>query len=243
MTTAATYSPPASHEESLAPYRAVCRSAVLSLVLALISLPLVAMAVVSCLFRFGDAVQVGLVGGALALPAALLGWSGWRTVRRYPDEYTGGGLARFGFIAGLALLLVGFSAATFTYATEVPDGYERIGFWDLALDPDRPDLWYSPKAEQLEGKRIFIKGYMHPGVATRGKVNNFILVKDLGTCCFGGQPQPTHMIAVYIPNAVDRPSYSTQTMKLAGTFHLVKTPSSGLGVEGVLYHLQADQVR
>src|SRR5262245_21033631 len=168
MTTVAASNPPASHEESLAPYRAVCRSAVLALVLALISLPLVAMAVVSCLFRFGDAVQVGLVGGAVALPAVLLGWSGWRTVRRYPDEYTGGGLARFGFITGLTLLLAGLSAATFTYATEVPDGYERIGFWDLQPDPEHPDLPFSPRAIELSGKRIFIKGYMHPAVATRG---------------------------------------------------------------------------
>jgi hypothetical protein len=243
MTTVAMLPKPATHEQELAPYRAVCRSAVISLVLALISLPLVGMALVSALFRYGDAVQVGLLGGALAIPAVILGYSAWRTIRRYPDEYTGLGLARCGLILGAGLLVGGFGAASFTYATEVPEGYQRVGFWELQPDPDRPDLPIPPAAIELSGKPIFIKGYMHPGVAGTGKVSHFILVPDMGTCCFGGQPAPTDMIAVSIPEGKDRPSYSTRRLSLSGKFMLSEYQTSALGLSGVWYHLQADQVR
>jgi len=243
MTTVSKLALPETHEERLAPYRAVCRSAVISLVLALLSLPLVGMAVVSALFRFGDAVQIGLFGGTLAIPAALLGLSGWATVRRYPTEYTGGSLARCGLIAGTVLMLCGFGAATFTYATEVPPGYQRIGFWDLQPDPEHPELPFSPNAIGLSGKPIFIKGYMHPGVASSGPVENFILVNDFGTCCFGGQPKTWHMIAVHVPSGKQRPSYSTRRMSLTGTFMLADRPVSAGGLQGVWFHLQADQVQ
>ncbi len=243
MATVSELSPPLSHEEELAPYRAVNRSAVVSVILAVLSMPLVAMAVASSPFRYGDAVQVGLIGGALAIPAVLLGFSGWRTVLRYPDEYTGGGLGRFGCIAGVGLMLSGFGAASYTYATEVPEGYMRVGFWELQPDPDRPELPIGPKALELMGQPIFIKGYMHPGVASNGKVEYFILVPDMGTCCFGGQPKPTDMIAVHVPDADQRPSYSTRKISLAGNFALADRPINALGLQGVWYHLQAKEVR
>jgi hypothetical protein len=244
MATVTELSPPLSHEEELAPYRAVSRSAVVSVILAVICMPLVGLAIVSSLFRFGDAVQVGLLGGALAIPAVLLGFSGWRSVLRYPEEYTGGGLARFGCITGIGLMLGGFAAASYTYATEVPEGHLRVGFWELQPDPDRPELYpIGPKALEFHEKKIFIKGYMHPGVASSGKVEYFILVPDMGTCCFGGQPKPTDMIAVHVPDAEERPSYSTHKLSLAGTFALADRPMDGIGLKGVWYHLQAKEVR
>src|SRR5678815_1169654 len=115
MTTVATLSKPPSQEE-LAPYRAISRSAVVSVALTLISLPLVVMAMVAAFSGFGDSLQVGLVGGALAIPALILGWSGWRAVGRFPTEYTGGRLARFGLLGGLVLMIAGFSVSAISYA-------------------------------------------------------------------------------------------------------------------------------
>src|SRR5262245_22544224 len=113
----------ASTEPELAPYKAICRSAVLSVVVAGISFPLVAMAEYSATYRFGDAVPLGAVGAALGLAALVLGWAGTSTTRRYPTEYTGGRLAFGGLVAGVLLFFVGASIAALTYATEVPDGY------------------------------------------------------------------------------------------------------------------------
>ena len=47
----------------------------------------------------------------------------------------------------------------------------------------------------LDGQRIFIKGYMYPTKELEG-LNSFLLVKDTGQCCFGGNPAITDMIMV-----------------------------------------------
>jgi hypothetical protein len=234
--------PPAEHE--LAPYRAICRSAVLSAVMAAISLPLVALAVVSMRFQVGDAVPLGMLGAMFAAVALLLGIAAARTIRRYPTEYTGSRLAMSGLVGGLVLFAVGSATAAITYTTEVPDGYARVGFWELQPDPDHPDYFpISPKAVEITGRPVFIKGYMHPGVASSGKVNHFILVPDMGTCCFGGQPKPTDMIEVFVPDGKDRIAYSPRRIKLAGTFLLADRPTQSLGLTNVWYHMQVDQVK
>ena len=230
-------------DENLAPYRAISRSAVISGVLAAISLPLVVLAVVSMRFQVGDAVPLGFVGAFLAGVAFIMGISGARTVRRYPTEYTGGRLAKGGMIGGLVLAIVGTATGSYTYRTEVPDGYSRVGFWELQPDPEQPEIPVALKAIELTGKPIFIKGYMHPGVASMGKVNHFILVPDMGTCCFGGQPKPTDMIEVFIPDGKERVAYSPRRIKLAGTFLLADRPIQSLGLNNVWYHMEADRVQ
>jgi hypothetical protein len=229
--------------EELAPYRAISRAAVISAVLAAISLPLVVLAVVSMRFQVGDAVPLGFLGAFLGAIAFIMGVVAARTIRRYPTEYTGGRLAKAGMIGGLFLAIIGSSSASFTYSTEVPDGYSRVGFWELQPDPDEPELPFAPKAIQLTGTPIFIKGYMHPGVASMGKVNHFILVPDMGTCCFGGQPKPTDMIEVFIPDGKERVAYSPRRVKLAGTFLLADRPIKSLGLNNVWYHMEADKVQ
>lgn len=234
--------PPDAHE--LAPYRAISRSAIMSAVMAVIGFPLVVLALASMQFQVGDAVPLGMMGGVLGVVAVILGISALRTIRRYPNEYTGLKLARAGLIGGLLFSIAGISSAAVTYVTEVPDGYSRIGFSELQPDPDHPEYFpVSPKAADLSGDRIFIKGYMHPGVASAGRVNHFILVRDMGTCCFGGQPKPTDMIEIYIPDGKPRVAYSTRTLKLAGTFMLADRPTQSLGLNSVWYHLQADQIK
>jgi hypothetical protein len=243
MSAATDYPSASARDPELAPYRAISRSAVVSLGLALISLPLVVIAVYSAIFRYGDAVPLGSLGAALGLFAFILGWAGLSTIRRYPSEYTGRRLAWIGLLGGVVLLVVGVSVSSYTYATEVPDGYARVGFWELQPDPEHPELPISPKAIELSGKQIFIKGYMHPGVASMGRVDHFILVNDFGTCCFGGQPKPTHMIEVFVPDGAQRVAYSTRRLKIAGTFVVTDRPMQSLGLNGVWFHLKLDKVQ
>lgn len=240
MATVTEYSIDAAPAHELAPYRAISRSAVISVVLAAVSFPLVALAVVSMRFQVGDAVPLGMAGALFALIAGVLGGMGLMTIRRYPLEYTGSGLAKLGLTGGLVLFALGSTVSAYTYATEVPEGYARVGFWELQPDPDHPELPVGPKALEIIGQKIFIKGYMHPGVASGGKVGHFILVPDMGTCCFGGQPKMTDMIEVVSPDS-ERIAYSTRRIKLAGTFQL-HMPTQSLGLSGVVFHLQADQV-
>jgi hypothetical protein len=68
-------------------------------------------------------------------------------------------------------------------------------------------------------------------------------VPDMGTCCFGGQPKPTDMIEVYVPEGKPRVAYAPRRIKLAGTFMLADRPTQSLGLKGVWYHLRADLVK
>ncbi|MCE9525184.1 MAG: DUF3299 domain-containing protein [Planctomycetales bacterium] len=212
-------------------YRTISRSAVMALILSIVSL------------------LAFVVSWLLVLPVVtlVLGLTSLSTIRRYPEEYTG---------AGAALAAIGLSTATFLlagtwhavdYATEVPEGYSRISFSDLQPDMKNPaslirnlDSILPKRAAELNGQPVFIKGYMHPGVETMGKVDHFILVPDMGTCCFGGQPKATDMIEVKIKPNASRVKYSTRTIKLAGKFILADRSSDFGELHSVVYHLEAD---
>src|SRR5437773_1576308 len=118
-------------ERQLAPYRAISRSAIISAVMAAVSLPLVALALYAAASRYGDAVMLGLVGSMFAVAAAALGLAALWTIRRYPTEYTGSRLARTGLFGGTMLLVAGLPVSLYTYATEVPPGYTRVWFDEL----------------------------------------------------------------------------------------------------------------
>lgn len=232
--------------DHIAPYRAVSRSAVMGLVVACIALPLAVLTMVSAQSGYGgDAINLGTWTAMLSVFAVVLGGAGLLTIRRYPTEYTGKNLARAGLLMGLAQFALGVSLASYTYATEVPEGYTRVGFWELRPDPEEPlGLPISERAAKLNEQPIFIKGYIHPGVSGSGKVDHFILVPDMGTCCFGGQPDPWDMIEVFIKDKDQRVAYSTRTMKLAGQFAVAPTNRKAPGgLTDVWYHMQVDVVK
>jgi Protein of unknown function (DUF3299) len=235
------YAPPQAEE--FKPYRAVSRSAVLSLIFALVAAPIAILTLVSVWFRYGDAVNMGFWTALFSVFAVALGWAGLRSIRRYPNEYTGKILGQIGLIAGIGQFVLGIVLSSFTYATEVPEGYTRVTFSELQPDLDRPELIVSPRAIELSGQPIFIKGYMHPGVEGMGNVNHFVLVFDYGTCCFGGQPKPTHMIEVRLPEGMKGLRYSRSTLKLAGKFQVGGGTGKFQELSNVLYHLDVDQIR
>lgn len=220
---------PTTDDTELQPYRALSRAAVVSVVLGVVSL----LALV-----FPSLLILPLVG-------LILGLVGLSTVRRYPTEFTGSRLALLGTALGAALFVGGTARHVYVYATEVPEGYVRTGFWELQPDPDYPEYGpVSKTALDLSGKKVFIKGYMHPGVASMGKVDHFILVPDMGTCCFGGDPKSSDMIEVKVPDAANRLAYSRRQIKLAGEFAVGPPAGQSLQMKNpVLYHLELHQVR
>jgi hypothetical protein len=245
MSSATDFAYSATPPEAIHPYRAISRSAVLALLFALIAAPFAVLTLLSLYPKYGgDGVALGFWTAAVSVFAVALGCAGLASIRRYPNEYTGKWLALIGLALGLVQTTAGISAASYTYMTEVPEGYTRVGFWELRPDPEQPlGVPISQKAIDLHEKQIFIKGYMHPGVASGGRVNHFILVPDMGTCCFGGQPKPYDMIEVFIPDKTSRVAYSTRKIKLAGDFVVGQSRGKTLGLNDVWYHMQVDQVR
>lgn len=218
-------SDPQDMREAYVPYRALSRTAVASVIIGLLGLS--ALTAVPLL--------------VLPVLGLVLGVWGLRTIRRYPIEFSGRGVAIVG-IAGNALLLLGASTLhTVIYMTEVPEGATRISFRELQPTRETPNLPVSPRALELDGQRVFVKGYVYPD-GQQGNIRRFVMVSDLGSCCFGGQPKLTHMIEVTLRDP-HRTYYSTRKRSLAGTLRVDSNlkPVSGLG--GVYFQLDADYVR
>lgn len=211
--------------EEFEAYRALSKGAVLALVMGLLSLTVVLTPLLLCL------PLVGIASGVIA----------WRRIRRYPHELTGRAPAAIGVLLSAVLLVVGVGMHGWIYATEVPEGYQRIAYDDLQPVPEASRLPFSPAALELNGQRVFIKGYVYPD-GQQANIKRFVLVADLGTCCFGGQPKLTHMVEVTLRDP-HRVEYSFRKRGLGGILHVDRhlKPLSGLG--GVYFQLDADYVR
>jgi hypothetical protein len=158
--------------------------------------------------------------------------------RKYPDELLGKPVALAGALLCTLVLVSAPAYHTYVYMTEVPDGYTRVDFAVLKSGLGQPDLPTS-QAIDLDGKQVFIKGYIHPTSMDNMLAKKFVLVPDLGTCCFGGQPPLTHMIEVSLSGEeYARKSYRKQ--RLAGTLHVNRSLKPIEGLTGVYYQLKAD---
>lgn len=215
-----------SHQEDVDVYRAVSRSAVSSMVLSILGL---------LAFWFVP---------LLVLPSAaiLLGLLSFAQFRRYPDELTGVPLAKVG-VGLAAMTLVGATTLhIYTYFTEVPEGYSRVSFSQLK-SPD-PEVDVPPStALELDGKPVFLKGYILPASVASGLTKRFVLVPDLATCCFGSmQPKLTHMVEVSL-SGEQTARFRFRPVRLAGTLRVQEhlKPLDDLG--GVYYQLHADIYR
>ena len=140
----------------------------------------------------------GLIGLAICAVGVLVGGVCLWQIRRAEGELGGRWLARAGFCMSLASLLGGSAWQGYVYATEVPEGYERVSFNWMAKEPLKiadGEISFSPAVKALDGRHVYLKGYMYLTRQDKG-LRNFILCKDSGDCCFGGQTKPTDMIIV-----------------------------------------------
>lgn len=215
----------ATHDEYLR-YRALSVTAVASLILGVISLPAI---------LFIKLLILPIIGLIVALYAV-------RSIRRAPDDISGMPFAKLGLSLNLAIIALGIGINGYVYATEVPEGYRRISFAELQPDPQAPQLPIPPSAIEMDGERIFVKGYVHPGVDRRRGIKQFVLVPDMKTCCFGGQPKLTDMIEVTLrdPHRID---YSYASRRLGGILKVTPYKKSVEGLDGVYYQLEADYVK
>jgi hypothetical protein len=200
-------------------YRALSTAAVASLVLGVLS----ALAVLDWWL------------GLIPFAALILGVLALRKIRSQPEEYTGRGVAFVGIFLAVAFWLGGFGWLGYVRATEVPSGYARIDYSQLQPHPEDPLNAVPPEAKDLDGKKIFIKGYVYPGLRKLG-ITQFLLVRDNGTCCFGGNPKITDRIQVQLNDSKGF-EYTQGLFKVAGTFRV--TPArEAVDAKGIVfYHL------
>ena len=208
-------------------YRAISLGSVLTATVAVLSIPAMLLAHVNPFI-----LVVPLCGVLIGTYTAL-------SLRRREDEYSGLGYARTGLAISALTFGIGAFFSIYTYATEVPEGYERISFRDLQPNPTRSDIPFSPRAAELSESKVFVKGYVYPD-GQFNDIKRFVLVPDMGTCCFGGQPKLSDMIQVTLEDPW-RTEYSYSRRSFAGTFRLGAGSADKVG--SVIYHLDADYAK
>lgn len=216
-----------TNDEVEFPYRAVSRAAVVSVILALL-------AAIGLFPTFMPMLGVSVVGVLAAL-------MGMRAIKKYPREFSGAPVATIGIALNLLLLVGGSALHIYTYYTEVPDGYERVQFYQLQT-PESEGDGPAEMAYKIDGDPVFLKGYIHPSSGS-GMLRQFILVPDLGTCCFGGQPRSSDMIEVTLTGGKTVKA-GLMRKKLAGTFQLNQRPMQVTDFDNtVFYRMKVDQIK
>jgi hypothetical protein len=172
--------------------------------------------------------------------AIVLGTVALRDIHRRPLELTGRSLAIGAMLVAAACLVGGVARLSAIYATELPPGFERLSYALLQpAEGDPPDA-VPDAVRALDGRDVLLKGYMYPGSRQHG-IAQFLLVRDQGDCCFGGNPRITDRVNVQLadPRGID---FTPRLVKIAGRFRVRPTgaPDAG-GV--VLYHLEAAEQR
>jgi hypothetical protein len=225
-------------EEEELQYKALHTGALIAFVLGLLSVCVVLTASNSLEWSLMVA-PIPVVGMFFALRAVA-------TIRQYPGQFTGLGLARAGLVLSLAFLVGGLGYGGYVYATEVPDGYTRTSFAAMKPDEiqDRGGVAVPPEIMALEGKKVFIKGYIRPSsISVPNGNKEFLLVRDSNECCFGDLSKVKYYDQMFVTMAGDkRVDYSQRVFRMGGTLHI--EPQNVAGPPGtVVFSLKADYAK
>ena len=88
----------------------------------------------------------------------------------------------------VVFLIAGVGYGGYVYATEVPDGYDADFFQrhEAGRAARARRRRRAPEIAAMDGKKIFIKGYIRPDSVTQPSgIKEFLLVRDNNQCCFG----------------------------------------------------------
>jgi len=166
-----------------------------------------------------------------------LGLLAVRRIRQAPEDLTGLHLAKAGIILSAVLGGLGCGWQAYLRAAEVPDGYERISYAILQPDADVPGELIPPAASRLEGKRVFIKGYIDDTRKTNSK--QFVIVPKVPHCrSCAAFNKPSEMIYVELLGDLEAPETERQ-IRFGGTFHIVESARFG----GVPYQIMVDYMQ
>jgi hypothetical protein len=212
-------------EEDFEDYRSLSGLAVTALIVGVLSVTA---------FAWRPMLLVPIAGVVLGVLAVV-------KIRREPEYYTGKSLAVIGIILSLFAGTTAGAMHSILGALEVPEDYEEITFWQLQPRDDPADTAIPQSALELDGRRVFVKGYVFPGTR-RTDLKTFVLVPDMKTCCFGGNPKATDMIEVTLADPL-RVDFAYQRRGLGGTFHVHRERKAGVESKQVYYELEADYLK
>ena len=175
--------------------------------------------------------------GLIPLAGLVLGFLALRQIDEAPEETTGRGLARAGMGLCVGLWVLG-SYLFIAWRNEVPFGYTSISYADLQPDQSVPGQMLPKKAIELDGRRIFLKGYMYPGRQSIA-IKSFIMVPTRAHCKFCAANMPsTELVRVELVGDLTA-DFKSSLVGIGGK--LVVDPAAGPG--DLPYRVEADCFR
>ncbi|QDS97538.1 hypothetical protein [Adhaeretor mobilis] len=161
----------------------------------------------------------------LPILALAVGLRSWFRIRSQPEALSGRGIAMLGIILGVISLAGGLGYASYVHVTEVREGYERTSFYEFAPDQNELNLGdpVPDDIEELDGKPVFIKGFMRPdSIAVSKGVKEFLLVRDNNECCYGDASKVKYYDQLAV-NVKDKKGveYSRGMFRVHGTLHVL----------------------
>lgn len=209
-------------------YRTVSKAAVISIVFAILGI---------LAFLFPAFVLLPFL-------SICFGFAALFNFKRFPDQLSGRNGTQIAMLASAVILVASIANHAYIYATEVPEGYQRISFYDLNPKPNSENI-FSKKSANYDGEKVFLKGYVRPGLKEK-RLKKFILVGDFGSCCFGGDPKITDVVAVTIENEDEYVNYGYRLRRIGGEFKLHKKRPKVVQEKDlpyVIYEIKADHIK
>ncbi len=208
-------------------------------------------------YRSLSGAAIAAAAVALISPVALFGWSllavpaiggvlatvALREIARRPEALTGRPLASASLIVSTLVLVTSVTVHAREYTMELPEGFERLSYASLQPAEGESAAHVPEAARGFDGRRVLLKGYMYPGKQQAG-ITQFLLVRDQGDCCFGGNPKITDRVLVQLddPSHPAGIEFTPRLTKVAGRFRVEAVGSSELA-GGVLYHIDDAFIR
>ncbi len=204
-------------------YRALSPAAVVALIFGVLSL------LALCDYWLLVVPLVGIIWSVVAL----------RQIKARRAELTGRPLAIVGMTACVLMLPAGIGWNLWADYSQIPPGYTWISYELLQPNPKIVGEIVPKSAMDLDGKKVYVKGFVQAGSQSSG-IKSFVLVRDAGTCCFGGNPKITDRIVVMLNSA--SLIYTKNVAHVSGVFRVAPIQSPG-GIGVAYYHLDDAELR
>lgn len=143
--------------------------------------------------------------------------------------------------------LDGNGALRITFKRLSLEGYDVDTMLDFLLFPEEfegeeiPELDLPERITSLADREVSIVGYMIPGETTEGRVGDFMLVRDLASCCFGGSPLPDEWIDVVMVEGRSAEYHPFLPMRARGVLR-IGGEQDEVGFAIGIYRLEAVEV-
>ena len=155
-----------------------------------------------CMGLLGLTGFIGYFGLYVAFFGIFVGVGAVKQIRSSGGFVKGTWMAVLGLVLSICSFCLGSAKMSYDYQHEVPEGYQRVNFQKDVAEKQFVFVGgyrkLAPEVAAVIGKKIYLKGFMYATRANTG-LQQFILLKDNGECCFGGKPKSHDYIIVTLP--------------------------------------------